>query len=169
MAKRFNQTEVDNAVQQACIIACVNIGDNPFKLDKIEVHDGVKLDTSYQMLSPGVSVANAVYTRPRIETRYHWESFIDEIERFVHIQRACQAAGLTTRSGRPEFAVAQCNWTEIDLGDDDFEWIQGDWHTLEPSSTGCFDFYDEQSWEVAKVLDEDGHSHPIIAMLRRRP
>jgi hypothetical protein len=168
MAKRFNQTDVDNAVHQACIIACVNVGDNPFKLDTVEVYEGVKLDTSYQMLAPGVSVANAVHTLPRTEKRYHWESFIDEIERFVHIQRACQAAGLTTRSGRPEFIVAQCDWTEIDLGDGDFEWSQGDWHALEPNHAGLHDFYDERIWEVHKVLDEDGHNHPIIAMLRLR-
>ena len=164
MPTRLDVTEVSSGIYQACVIACVNLGIEPFDSEEVIAHEP---SHAVAVGLFGVEVTNAVHVIPARKRIYKWETFIAEVERHAAIHNACIAGKLIDNEVWPQFVLAQWDWTEHGY-EEDFEWIQGDWHELEPDANGSYSFYEEKDWEVLKVLDEDGHGHPIMAVLKRR-
>lgn len=164
MPTRLDGTEVPSGVYQACIIACFSLGIEPFDYEEVIVHERPRAKIVDAL---GVEVINAVHVIPTRKRIYKWETLISEIEHHAAIHNACVAGKLLVGDAEPNLVVAQCDWTEHGY-DDDFEWIQGSWHVLEPDAHGRYSCYEDEDWEVAKVLDSDGHGHPIMAVLKRR-
>lgn len=168
MAKRLNGEEIDDKIYAACVIACA-VGDiDPTALMSVTRHKPHQTSQRRDELAPGVNVVNTVHFIPATEQQYCWEQLIPDVTTFTRMHQACVSAGLIESDTPGQYALAACDWTEHGWEEDEYEWIQGEWCSLNPNEFGSYIVYDENQWEPFKIVDEDKHGHPILAVLRRK-